>query len=223
MEDFKHLCNSRKGYRLHLKKLLAKANDFIERHYNKDRDLDAASFIDLRDQLQWKDTIISDLNNQIFKLIADEEELVDDICKAEEIKESLTTTITHFTQILDVINKSVPINTQPSPPLDKTIGSGNPESTIPGTQTTEADTQHIPLSDEPNQETQEHSPVPQPNPVSGTQNVTQLPKLSMPVFSGNALQWQSFWDCFEAAVHHNPSITGVQKLNYLRAQLQEMP
>ena len=24
----------------------------------------------------------------------------------------------------------------------------------------------------------------------------------------------------EAAVHHNPSITGVQKLNYLRAQLQ---
>ena len=30
---------------------------------------------------------------------------------------------------------------------------------------------------------------------------------------------QSFWDCFEAAIHCNPSLTGVQKLNYLRAQL----
>ena len=41
------------------------------------------------------------------------------------------------------------------------------------------------------------------------------------MFSGNTLQWQSFfWDCFEAAVDHNTSITGVQKLNYLWAQLQ---
>ena len=40
------------------------------------------------------------------------------------------------------------------------------------------------------------------------------------MFSGNTLQWQSFWDCFEATVDHNTSITGVQKLNYLRAQLQ---
>jgi len=63
MEDFKHL---------HLKKLLAKVNNFIEHHYNKGRDLDTASFIDLRDQLQRKDTIISDLNNQIFKSITDE-------------------------------------------------------------------------------------------------------------------------------------------------------
>ena len=49
---------------------------------------------------------------------------------------------------------------------------------------------------------------------------TRLPKLNIPVFSGEALQWQSFWDCFEAAVHDNPSLTSVQKLNYLRAQLQ---
>ena len=40
------------------------------------------------------------------------------------------------------------------------------------------------------------------------------------MFSGDTLQWQSFWDCFEAAVHHNRSITGVQKLSYLRTQLQ---
>ena len=30
----------------------------------------------------------------------------------------------------------------------------------------------------------------------------------------------TFWDCFDAAVNLNPTLTGVQKLTYLRAQLQ---
>ena len=50
-----------------------------------------------------------------------------------------------------------------------------------------------------------------------SQGVTHLPKLNIPNFSGEFLQWQ---DCFEAAVHSNLCLTGVQKLNYLRAQLQ---
>ena len=50
-------------------------------------------------------------------------------------------------------------------------------------------------------------------------NYSRLPKLVLPTFSGEPLQWQMFWDSFEAAVHSNPHITGVQKFNYLRAQL----
>ena len=50
--------------------------------------------------------------------------------------------------------------------------------------------------------------------------VTYLPQLDLSQFTGNSLFWQSFWDCFEAAVHSNRSLTGVQKLNYLRARLQ---
>ena len=52
------------------------------------------------------------------------------------------------------------------------------------------------------------------------QDITRLPKLSIPLFSGDILDRQSFWDCFETAVHNNPALSGVQKLNYLRAQLQ---
>ena len=51
------------------------------------------------------------------------------------------------------------------------------------------------------------------NAVPENQNITRLPKLSILVFCGDTLQWQSIWDCFEAAIHYNPSITGVQKLN----------
>ena len=50
--------------------------------------------------------------------------------------------------------------------------------------------------------------------------VSRLPKLSLPYFSGDPLTWQTFWDSFDAAVNSNASLTGVQKFNYLRAQLQ---
>ena len=32
--------------------------------------------------------------------------------------------------------------------------------------------------------------------------------------------WQSFWDCFDGAINSNPTLIGVQKLTYPRAQLQ---
>ena len=42
----------------------------------------------------------------------------------------------------------------------------------------------------------------------------------MPFFAGDPLLWQSFWDCFDTAINSNPMLSGVQKLTYLRAQLQ---
>ena len=51
-------------------------------------------------------------------------------------------------------------------------------------------------------------------------STTRLPKLDIPTFTGQSLEWQSFWDCFKTAIDSNPSLTGVQKLSYLRAQLR---
>ena len=56
--------------------------------------------------------------------------------------------------------------------------------------------------------------------TEGKQFATRLPKLEIPVFTGEPLDWQPFWDCFEAAIHVNPSLSAVQKLSYLRAQLR---
>ena len=49
---------------------------------------------------------------------------------------------------------------------------------------------------------------------------SRLPKLTLPMFSGNSLQWLTFWDSFQAAIHSNPNLSGVQKFNCLKAQLQ---
>lgn len=51
------------------------------------------------------------------------------------------------------------------------------------------------------------------------QFVTRLPKLTLPTFSRDPLKFQKLWDSFEAAIHNNEGLTGVQKLHYLRAQL----
>ena len=62
----------------------------------------------------------------------------------------------------------------------------------------------------------------QPSVLSTASNQShRLPKLALPTFSGNILEWQTFWDSYESAVHQNPSLTNVQKFNYLKAQLQD--
>ena len=33
------------------------------------------------------------------------------------------------------------------------------------------------------------------------------------------MSWQTFWDSYNAAIHSNPSLSGIQKCNYLKAQL----
>ena len=49
----------------------------------------------------------------------------------------------------------------------------------------------------------------------------RLPKLDLPKFGGNILEWQSFWDAYETAVHTNGELRESEKFSYLRAQLRD--
>ena len=51
-------------------------------------------------------------------------------------------------------------------------------------------------------------------------NTVKLPKLDFKKFSGELLKWQEFWDSFDSAIHSNPSLSPVEKMNYLRAKLE---
>ena len=70
---------------------------------------------------------------------------------------------------------------------------------------------------------QKNLPVPTLNSAPHNNNShdhsSRLPKLNLSTFSGNPLRWFRFWDSFEAAVHSNTSLGGVQKFTYLKAQL----
>ena len=57
--------------------------------------------------------------------------------------------------------------------------------------------------------------------TSNSSNAThKLPKLNLPTFNGNILDWNSFWDSFDTAVHSNTSLSEVQKFNYLKSLLE---
>lgn len=47
----------------------------------------------------------------------------------------------------------------------------------------------------------------------------KLPRMNLPIFSGNYLEWQSFFDLFESLVDANPSLKDSQKLYFLKTNL----
>ena len=48
-------------------------------------------------------------------------------------------------------------------------------------------------------------------------NHAKLPKLSIKLFSGNPIEFQGFWDSFEAAVNSNQLLEDIVKFNYLKS------
>lgn len=48
----------------------------------------------------------------------------------------------------------------------------------------------------------------------------KLPKLTIKRFAGDLTKWAAFWDSFESAIHQNPSLSAVDKFNYLKSFLE---
>ena len=48
----------------------------------------------------------------------------------------------------------------------------------------------------------------------------KLPKLSLKRFNGDLTKWTTFWDTFKSAVHDNPTLTNIDKFNYLNSLLE---
>ena len=63
------------------------------------------------------------------------------------------------------------------------------------------------------------------NTATGTQQPQQsqtevhLPKLVLPTFSGNILEWPDYWERFTSAVDDRPHLSDVSKFNYLKSTL----
>ena len=48
----------------------------------------------------------------------------------------------------------------------------------------------------------------------------KLPKLSIKKFNGDLTKWVTFWDAFNSSIHANPTLTSVDKFNYLVSFLE---
>ena len=57
-------------------------------------------------------------------------------------------------------------------------------------------------------------------PTAETRGV-KLPKVDVPMFDGDILHWQTFWEQFSVAIHDRTNISDTEKLVYLRHSLKD--
>ena len=51
----------------------------------------------------------------------------------------------------------------------------------------------------------------------------KLPRLDVPTFNGNLVNWTNFWDQFQISVHNRSQLSNSEKLAYLKHALKESP
>ena len=56
---------------------------------------------------------------------------------------------------------------------------------------------------------------------TSTSKGVKLPKIDVPTFNGNILNWGTFWEQFSVAVHNHDNISDSEKLVYLRHSLRD--
>ncbi|XP_068246290.1 uncharacterized protein [Palaemon carinicauda] len=61
------------------------------------------------------------------------------------------------------------------------------------------------------------NPLTQPPPLP-TASI-RLPKLDLPHYSGDILEWNSFWELYDVSVHQRKDLEPIQKFPYLRSSL----
>ena len=49
----------------------------------------------------------------------------------------------------------------------------------------------------------------------------KLPKIDVPTFDGNILNWQMFWEQFSISIHERSSLSDTEKLVYFRHSLED--
>jgi len=151
----------------------------------------------IRGMIQKKEKTIEELNDKILEEMT-EGEIQEEIEEAHGYTYDIQMVLTKLTKIIqDTETAKSTINVSKSPL--------NPHATeFTFTDDTASQPKHILTS---------------ASAFSNTSMYHKLPKLNLPTFGGNVLDWQPFWDSFSAAVHENLSLNDVQKFNYLKSQL----
>ena len=59
--------------------------------------------------------------------------------------------------------------------------------------------------------------------TAATVSAVKLPKLEVPTFDGNIMNWAAFWERFDALIHSRKGVDDAEKLTYLRQALKDGP
>ena len=232
MEEVKRLRVKRRSCRASITKLLAKVQDATSCELNT---LNPETVTESRRLAVT--TTLGQLKTKRDLLIKLDSDICDTILTEEELETELTDTDIYLTELeekIAVVEEYVKKASQPPVvprQVTRPLIAHLPTSTdmlahsIPETDLTErpahvaTNTTHHTAADSSHPD-DGNRPINTLSTRSTAQTHSRLPKLTLPNFNGNPLQWQTFWDSFTAAVDSNADLSLVQKFGYLRAQLQ---
>ena len=229
MEELQRHRGSRKGYRSHLTRLTTSANELMATNIEdipEENVKTAAALDSILGQLKRKEKLLADLDTKILALVRDENELEAEVFEAEEIQSKIAEMVSNiksFTaRLLHRGDKVHQLKSSAHPESKIRDTSSATLTASPPTVNWEA-THNTERTESPQSPDDSTLHLPSPNhsvSMNRGQVAARLPKLTIPMFGGDPLDWQPFWDSFEAAIHNNTQLNGAQKLSYLRAQLR---
>ena len=161
----------------------------------------------IRGQLEGKETLLAGLDEQILE-VSDIADIEGDILQSNEILCSITE-ITH--EIRQRTERSAPA--ERSDPV--TVEANRDNSSVQSSPTRSPSLSPTPSRNEEQNESR----------ASNTPSVTmgcvkpKLLKLHIAKFAGDVTKFRTFWDSFDSAVNQNPSLSAIDKFNYLQGLL----
>ena len=227
--EVSHLRVSRRAHRAHLTQVFGKITPIIDSDEAPNERVTVTLQTSLK-QIEAKRATLADMDTEIQATIEDADALEMEILDTEEIKYNVAEKIA---LIKAVLARPKPLNVQAPPfqPQTSNVQTQPSASVIQSTISEQAQpSEDTTVSNAPQDQSLRCDSTEQPtetqaqgyvNTFAGSsQNVSRLPKLTLPIFGGDPLKWQTFWDSFDSAVHSNNVLTNVEKLNYLRAHLE---
>ena len=177
-------------------------------------DFEEDDFLTLIDTLSLKQDILATVNEKIIQQTT-EEDIAEEIADSDEY-------------LFDLDRKIRKIKKLAKSYTQEKVLNPNANNFIPNTQTPSVN--HVTLSSKNAEPTHAYTSLQASESIPFTQLFTRqsssvysdyhkLPKLNLPTFSGSTLDCLSFWDSYESAIHRNPSLSEVQKFNYLKSLL----
>lgn len=225
MEEQQRLIASRRAHRAHLTKVLKKITELKEVEDDQNEQHAIVTLGSYLEQLQRKGQVLSELDNKIFELFTKPEDLEADIIEAEDTQSFIAETnfIENKTKSMNISQHDQAAgasnNIQQTPENNQTTSSesepaGNQPSTPQETQPQSSTvSKNLPVNLNPPPTTSTSVARTNPTISNSSYSMSRLPKLALPTFDGNPLNWQTFWDSFRTAVHDNPHLSNIQKLN----------
>ena len=235
MEELTRIQASRRAHKAHVTRLVKKTSEILTNE--KPDEMLLSNLNTSLEQLVRKRDLIRELDQKIEAKTTDAKNLETEIFEAEELSCDLEEKINHIRKYIDLsisaLNNPSTVSTQentgsslPSVSQNTNTGPSSAAANVQSQTHDQSTPDHPPLQTNPlntsiSSEDTPTTQLPSSNTIPNmSQTICKLPKLNLPVFSGNTLDWQSFWDSFETAVHRKPSLNGIQKFNYLKAQIK---